>query len=239
MLIHRIALAVRRRDDTDGQGAERSLRGQSLVEFALVLPMLLVLLLGIADFGRVFSAGITMEAAARNAAEAAAQEYVQLIRNRPGGVLETDDYQHLHDIALEKVCEEAAVLPNRDISGTGDCADIPQNTATLTMPAVGVCVHTPDGSADPIGCGSEAATAPAECGSLSGSWPNGNAGYTPAGSMPLGYVEVRVCYGFTTLINLSNLRLPFGWGLSLGDIWLERTRQFAVACYPQATGPCT
>ena len=38
-------------------------RGQSLVEFALVLPMLLVLLLGIADFGRVFQAGITTEAA--------------------------------------------------------------------------------------------------------------------------------------------------------------------------------
>src|SRR5690606_20209344 len=37
-------------------------RGQSLVEFALVLPMLLVLLLGIADFGRVFAAGILLEA---------------------------------------------------------------------------------------------------------------------------------------------------------------------------------
>ncbi len=42
--------------------------------------MLLVLLLGVADFGRVFQAGITIEAAARNGAEAAAQEYRQLAR---------------------------------------------------------------------------------------------------------------------------------------------------------------
>jgi TadE-like protein len=228
MLIHRMVLAVRRSYRPGAERAERSLRGQSLVEFALVLPMLLVLLLGIADFGRVFSAGITLEATARNAAEAAAQEYVQLIRNRPGGVLDTDDYQHLHDIALEKVCEEAAVLPNRALSGS-DC----------TMPVTGVCVHPPDGTADPIGCGSDAAAAPAECGSLTSGWSDGNAGYVPAGSTPLGYVEVRVCYRFTTLINLSDLRLPFGWGLSLGDIYLQRTRQFAVACYPQATGPCT
>jgi hypothetical protein len=216
----------------------RSSRGQSLVEFALVLPMLLVLLLGIADFGRVFSAGITLEATARNAAEAAAQEYVQLIRNRPGGVLDADDFQQLQDIAIETVCEEAKVLPNRDVSGTGDCDDISENTTTLNMPAAAVCIHPPDGSADPVGCGSEASSAPAECGSLTG-WSPGNSGYVPPGSTPLGYVEVRVCYRFTTLMNLSDLRLPFGWGLSLGDIYLQRTRQFAVACYPQATGPCT
>ncbi len=47
-------------------------RGQSLVEFALVLPLLLILLLGVADFGRVFAAGITLEAAARNASEVVA-----------------------------------------------------------------------------------------------------------------------------------------------------------------------
>jgi hypothetical protein len=227
MPMHHLALAIARIRSIGGERARAKARGQSLVEFALVLPMLLVLLLGIADFGRVFSAGITMEATARNAAEAAAQEYVQLVRNRPGGVLETDDYQHLHDVALEKVCEETAVLPNRTLSGS-DC----------TMPVTGVCVHLPDGSPDPIGCGSEAASAPAECGSLAG-WADGNTGYTPAGSTPLGYIEVRVCYRFTTLINISNLRLPFGWGLSLGDIYLERNRQFAVACYPQATGPCT
>ena len=54
--------------------AKRSRRGQSMVEFALVLPMLLILLLGIVDFGRVFQAGIVTEAAARNGAEAGALE---------------------------------------------------------------------------------------------------------------------------------------------------------------------
>ncbi len=39
---------------------KRSPRGQSLVEFALVLPMLIVLLVGIADFGACFRQGITL-----------------------------------------------------------------------------------------------------------------------------------------------------------------------------------
>src|SRR5437868_15247511 len=72
-------------------------RGQSMVEFALVLPMLLILLMGVADFGRVFSAAITMEATTRNAAEAAGQEYVQIMRNKPGG-LTAQDYERLHEL---------------------------------------------------------------------------------------------------------------------------------------------
>ena len=64
---------IRRRGGIGTHGA-RSERGQSLVEFALVLPMLLVLLLGIADFGRIFQAGIVTETAARNGAETAALE---------------------------------------------------------------------------------------------------------------------------------------------------------------------
>ena len=44
-------------------------RGQTLAEFALVLPILLfVVLLAVVDFGRVFSANIAIEAAARNGA---------------------------------------------------------------------------------------------------------------------------------------------------------------------------
>ena len=64
--------------------ASRSRRGQSVVEFALVLPMLLVLLLGVADFGRVFAAGITVEAAARNAAEVVRRS-TYAIRQAPMG----------------------------------------------------------------------------------------------------------------------------------------------------------
>lgn len=43
-------------------------RGQSLVEFALVLPVLALFLLGIVDFGRIYSAHLTASEAARDAA---------------------------------------------------------------------------------------------------------------------------------------------------------------------------
>ena len=49
----------------------KSERGQSLVEFALVVPVLLLLLFGIIDFGRVFHASLTIDHAGREAARAA------------------------------------------------------------------------------------------------------------------------------------------------------------------------
>jgi hypothetical protein len=203
----------------------RDHRGQALVEFALVLPMLLVLLLGLADFGRVFAAAITVEAAARNGAETAAQEYVQLIRNSPSGTLTPADYAHLHQVALEKVCSDTETLPNQAESG-GSC----------TMPLAAVCVH--DGH-DLAGCGVEADPSVTECADLNAAWSDADVGPDPIGTGALRYVEVRTCYRFTTLMNISALRLPFGWGLSLGDIYLQKDREFTVACYPAASGPCT
>lgn len=67
-----------------GQGAEvgsearypvrgRHVRGQSLIELALVVPVLIVVLLGIAEFSRLWYAYITVDNAARVGAQYGAQ----------------------------------------------------------------------------------------------------------------------------------------------------------------------
>src|SRR5690554_6949879 len=62
--------------------ARRQRQGdQSIVEFTLVVPILLILFVAIADFGRIFAAGVAIEAATRDAAEATANEYLS---NPPG-----------------------------------------------------------------------------------------------------------------------------------------------------------
>ena len=51
------------------RGRETRTRGQAVLEFALVAPVLMVLALGVVDFGRVYASAVTVEAAAREAAD--------------------------------------------------------------------------------------------------------------------------------------------------------------------------
>lgn len=208
---------------TDEESRDR--RGQSLVEFALVLPMLIVLLLGIADFGRVFQAGIVTEAAARDGAESAALER---LRNGPDPLSpgDPDYYTRLHEIAAQAACAET-----RGLANTTYIPDDPATTATdeeacPTMPVIAVCVQ--DGM-DPA-CGAlapgYAGTPPPECNELTEPWASGSGGLTGSHS-----VEVRICYRFTTLLTVD-VALPFGWGISVGDVYLERARTFVVDCPP-------
>jgi Flp pilus assembly protein TadG len=118
---------------------ERARRGQSLVEFALLLPLLLVILFGVADFGRVLQAGIVMESASGAAAEAGAVEYLrQVVREDPTYV---PDYDQVREVAAQIACREAARLPNTDVG----CAE---------WPIIRVCVHD-DAAGDPD-CGGAA-----------------------------------------------------------------------------------
>lgn len=196
-------------------------RGQALVEFGLVLPLLMVLLLGITDFGRVFQAGIAEEAAVRNAAEAAAEQYNQYLQCGTGnpdptcsGLTDTTRYDALHAEALRVACKEAERMPSRVVDGSGNC----------TMPITAVCIH--DTSGGDTGCGQEAAGAPAECSEMTNpSWNPSRTSPTeaadPYGGRP--YVEVRMCYRFDPLFSFA----LGGWG----SVWLQKANYFVVTNY--------
>lgn len=173
--------------------------------------MLLVLLLGIADFGRVFASGITVEAIARNASEAAAQEYLQARRAAAPSQPPASAYEAAHDRAQEVACEEAITLPNRAESG-----------GTCSMPIIGVCIRDEWGAH----CSALSGAAPPQC-NVTTAFPSS----LPHSAGDLPYADVTACYRFTTLFNLADVDLPFGWSLALGDIWLERERAFTVADY--------
>jgi hypothetical protein len=217
--------------------------GQSTVEFALVAPILLVLLVAIADFGRVFASGVVVEAAARNAAEVVAEEY---IRNPPGDTVlpaaqrlavpapnpgTPSYYDDLATKAARSVCVEMRNLPNASYDATtGACPD---------WPVIRVCVHDQTANSANNHCGQPItpgfnASPPAECTSLpppgDPTWdPSMSGGGMGSGGEPSRYVEVRVCYLFTTLLNVPVVP---------NSVLFQVTRIFTIACFqdPSAAG---
>lgn len=187
-----------------------STRGQSLVEFTLILPIMLIILLLVGDFGRLFAAGVTVESAARNAAEVAAAEYNRSL------LLPSIDYAAVHKAAWSSVCNQASKLPNATPgSGGGECSGLP------TV----VCVH--DGA--DLGCGnSYNGAVPAQCQAL---LPANRPTAGPATGAESKYVEVRVCYRFNTIFEMTIPTIGGPMQALGGDFYLERARVFSVADY--------
>ncbi len=88
----------RRKDCQGGQGGQG---GQGLVEFALILPMLLVLLLGIIEVGRLLVINSSLEAASREAARYGAAS------GRPSGVSKPYYYDN---VGIRSAAKRVAVL---------------------------------------------------------------------------------------------------------------------------------
>jgi Flp pilus assembly protein TadG len=97
--------------------SHRAPRGQALAEFALILPILLALVGAGVDFARGYAAQMTLQTAARNAAEAAAFDTA------------VTTPAQAQTAAQAVVCTEAQRLPGF-VPGTGG------NVATCTQPAV-------------------------------------------------------------------------------------------------------
>ncbi len=69
----------------------RDSRGQAIVEMALVLPIFILLVMGIIDFGRLFNAQITLTHASREGARQASvgtvdSEVVTLVKDAASGL---------------------------------------------------------------------------------------------------------------------------------------------------------
>ncbi len=96
----------------------RDSRGQALAEFALIFPILLGLVGAGIDFARAFEGSMTLQTAARNAAEAAA--------------FSSTDLAQAQAKARAVVCTETQRLPGFTPGGGGDVATCTDPSVTVT-----------------------------------------------------------------------------------------------------------
>lgn len=94
----------------------RSESGAAAVEFALVAPLLLLLLLGIVEFGRVFNAQIQVTAAAREAVRSMA--------------IYPDDEELAKSTAIASAPGLSPELTRTQVT-IKPCDDVPQTTVTI------------------------------------------------------------------------------------------------------------
>lgn len=84
----------------------RSQTSQSMVEFAIIAPLLLVLLFGIIDFGRVIYTYITINQAVNEGVRTAIRDSAQLPSD---GDVETAAKRHAVDVSLANPCPNGPI----------------------------------------------------------------------------------------------------------------------------------
>jgi hypothetical protein len=84
----------------------RGQRSQSLVEFAIVAPLLLLFLFGVVDFGRVIYLYVTLNQAVNEGARTAIRASAQLPNNSD---VETAVKQHAVDVSLANPCPNGPI----------------------------------------------------------------------------------------------------------------------------------
>jgi Flp pilus assembly protein TadG len=117
------------------QGRRKRQAGQSVTEFALVVPVLLVLLIAISDFGRFYASAVAVEAAGREAADFGAFDAGNwTAANAPNTVVLMEERacvaaagSHLEGYATtdptNKTCTNPAMTCTLEVGGlSADCA---------------------------------------------------------------------------------------------------------------------
>jgi Flp pilus assembly protein TadG len=110
--------------------------GQSVVEFALILPLLLIVLLAVVDFARIYTTMLSVESAAREAADYGTT--LGAGRWQPGSPMDATVSE-----MRRRACVAARNLP--DYTGPDDACTNPSFAYCLTPSIGGAC-----GPVDPV-----------------------------------------------------------------------------------------
>ena len=122
-------------------------RGQAIVEFTIVLPVLLLLLLAIGDFARLYTTAITVESAVREGADFGGFSAANWITT---GSSPTNYDKTMTEIE-HRVCQAASTLPDYVSS---DPMNMTCTNPTVTIQVLNPSSLSPDCSLSPVPTGS-------------------------------------------------------------------------------------
>jgi Flp pilus assembly protein TadG len=109
-------------------------RSQSLVEFSLIIPILLLLALGIVDFAMGFKSYVELTNAAREGARYA-------VVGNPAGVWPVDCTGADEGSVVSRVCQSAAGMDLTDDCGTTPCVSVTYPNGHTSGSSVVVTAH--------------------------------------------------------------------------------------------------
>jgi hypothetical protein len=141
-----------------GRGSRDRQRSQALVEFALVAPLLIILLFGIVDFGRVIYVYVTINQAVNEGARTAVRDSPLLPTNAD---VETAVKTHAIDLSLANPCPNGpitSVAPPANQGWVYITEPNPPSTVETLSPAL---QDAPGGQVWSISTGACSATNPA------------------------------------------------------------------------------
>lgn len=181
----------------DGRnGGARKQRGQSLVEFALVFPLFIVLLLGIIEFAFMFNATLAVNFASRTASQVAALagaspwgdcEVLEGLEGDLGPPLDRNLIQYVAIFRTDRAGNPVVPVAQNVWTRSGSTSCVAPNGATFTVPYS-------------LGAGPERTyPSTARCDQLGGCQAS------PGVFIPLNSIGVRVLYRYEFHTPLRNL----------------------------------
>lgn len=163
--------------------ARRTARSQSMVEFALIAPVLLLIVFGIVDLGRLIYTYVTISQAANEGARVAIQGQAPFFVEPQNADVEAAVDQHAVGVALANPCPNGPIT-----SGPSNPPPVDRGYVYITQPidVFGQATPSPPSSSHPNAPGGERGSNAAGC-------------WTPFQAAGHASLQVTIVYNFAPL----------------------------------------